>query len=74
MLKANGCDGLLGIDTICQYDWAETSIGEASVVVRSSGSRLDGFVAVAFAFKNDEPSYKVHGKCKRSVQHTSKKN
>lgn len=66
MLKANGCDGSLGLDTMSKYDWAEIKIGEASVVVRSNSNELDGFIGVSFAF-SDDPEFRVHGSVEGTI-------
>lgn len=51
------------------------NIGDASVVVFSDSDKdcpQDGFIPVAFAFKEDEPKFQVHGKCKKDHKHTTK--
>ncbi|KDR79793.1 hypothetical protein GALMADRAFT_61902 [Galerina marginata CBS 339.88] len=75
VLATSGCDGLFGIDTIAKNAWAEMTIGNASVVVPSNGSDTfdgDKFIPVAFAFSEDEPKFKVHGRCGSNHRHTSK--
>lgn len=73
LLQDTDCHGSLGIDTVPQHDWAEFSIGEASVVVRSNNVPLTDFVPVAFVFDQDKAGYRVVKNCKKGIRHTSKK-
>ncbi|KAL2060465.1 hypothetical protein VTL71DRAFT_9496 [Oculimacula yallundae] len=76
VLSSTGCNGLFGIDTIAEKDWSEMKIGEASVVVpnNNDGNHFDKdmFIPVAFRFDKEEPKFKVHGKCKKDHDHSSK--
>jgi len=78
VLSSNGCDGLFGIDTIAQKGWSEMKIGDASVVVPSNDGNngndynQDKFIPVAFMFDEEEPKFRVHGKCKKDHNHSSK--
>jgi hypothetical protein len=75
VLALNGCDGLFGIDTIAKSAWAEMKVGDASVVVpiNDGDSHDQGkFVPVAFAFDEEKPKFRVHGKCGKNHKHTSK--
>lgn len=75
VLALNRCDGLFGIDTLANSAWAETKIGDASVVVptsRTDGYDQDRFIPVAFAFDEEKPEFRVHGKCGKDHKHTSK--
>lgn len=75
VLALNRCDGLFGIDTIAKSAWAEMKIGDASVVVpiNNGDSHDQGkFVPVAFAFDEEKPKFRVHGKCGKNHKHTSK--
>jgi hypothetical protein len=50
-------------------------IGDASVVVPSNDSETynqDKFIPVAFAFDEEKPKFKVHGRCGIDQRHTSK--
>lgn len=73
-LLAYGCVGVLGLDTRYKCDWAETKLGEASVVVPSHGTGYDKekFIPVSFAFEKDKSGFKVHGKCGKDHRHSSK--
>jgi hypothetical protein len=75
VLASNGCDSLFGIDTIAKGAWSEMKIGDASVVVSSNdsdGYDQDKFIPVAFAFDEEKPKFRVHGKCGKDHKHTSK--
>jgi len=75
VLSMNGCDGLFGIDTIAKGPWSEINIGDASVVVPSNdndGYDQHKFIPVAFAFDEEKPKFRVHGRCKIDHKHTSK--
>ena len=76
VLTLNGCDGLFGVDSLATADWTEMKVGDASVVVPSNDSDdydKDEFIPVAFAFDEEQPKFKVHGKCGRGWhEHTSK--
>ena len=76
VLKKYRYDGLFGLDRRSEYEWAETKIGEASVVVPSHGGESfnqNKFVAVSFAFDKDTPTFRVQGKCgKGEHKHSSK--
>lgn len=75
VLASNGCDGLFGIDTIAKGAWSEMKIGDASVVVPSNDSDSydqDKFIPVAFAFDEEKPKFRVHGKCGKDHKHSSK--
>ncbi|KAM3463499.1 hypothetical protein MY5147_009653 [Beauveria neobassiana] len=75
VLASNECSGVFGIDTIAKNAWAEIKVGDASVVVPSNESTSydeDKFIPVAFAFGDDDPKFKVHGKCGKDHKHTSK--
>lgn len=74
VLKENHCEGLVGLDTLHKHDWAEVSIGDASVIVHSNkaGENSD-FVNVSFAFRANNAKAGVHGRCgKGQNKHTSK--
>ena len=66
ILTQNGVEGMFGIDTMASGAWSEMSIGDASVVVPSNEDddcdRVD-FIPVAFAFDEEKPKFRVHGKC-----------
>ncbi|KAK7393946.1 hypothetical protein QQX98_013268 [Neonectria punicea] len=56
-------------------DWSEMKIGDASVVVPSNDSGdydQDKFIPVAFAFDEEKPTFRVHGKCGKDHKHSSK--
>ncbi|EJP61249.1 3-hydroxybutyryl-CoA dehydratase [Beauveria bassiana ARSEF 2860] len=75
VLASNECSGVFGIDTMAKNAWAEIKVGDASVVVPSNESTSydeDKFIPVAFAFGDDDPKFKVHGKCGKDHKHTSK--
>lgn len=75
VLAENGCEGLFGIDTMAKGAWSEMKIGDASVVVSSNdsdGYDQDRFIPVAFAFDEEKPKFRVHGKCGTDHKHTSK--
>lgn len=76
VLESNKCAGLFGIDTIAKSAWIEMSMGNASVVVPSNASDsfdYDKFIPVAFTFDEENPKFKVHGKCgKGEHKHSSK--
>jgi len=71
-LTSNGCDGMFGLDTISRNSWAEITIGNASVVVPSDGNHHENFISVALEFDNEQPRFRVHGKCGTDHKHTSK--
>ena len=73
VLALNGCDGLFGIDTLAKGPWSEMKIGDASVVVPSNDSVAydqDKFIPVAFAFDEEKPKFRVHGRCGTDHKHT----
>lgn len=75
VLSSNGCDGLFGIDTIAKKGWSEMKIGDASVVVPSNDGNdydQDKYIPVAFTYDEEEPKFRVHGKCKKDHDHSSK--
>lgn len=75
MLAANNVDGLFGIDTLAKDAWSEMKLGDASVVVPSNNSNgfdKDKFIPVAFAFDDDRPKCRVHGRCGSDHKHSSK--
>ncbi|XWW98376.1 hypothetical protein V2A60_006376 [Cordyceps javanica] len=75
VLVSNGCSDIFGIDTIAKNAWSEIKIGDASVVVPSNDSTGyddDKFIPVAFAFGEEDPKFRVHGKCKSNHKHASK--
>lgn len=50
-------------------------IGDASVIVPSNDGNdydQDKFIPVTFTFAEKEPKFKVHGKCKKDHNHSSK--
>ena len=61
-----------GIDTIAAKDWAEATIGNASVVVPCKDEPHERYIPVALAFDNQKPSFRVHGRCGSNHTHTSK--
>ncbi|KAM0200797.1 hypothetical protein ACHAPI_002462 [Fusarium lateritium] len=66
VLIENHYEGLLGLNTIGKHNWAEVSIGQASVVVPTNGENnfnLKDFVDVSFTFDADQSGFRVHGKC-----------
>ncbi|XDG01789.1 hypothetical protein ABKA04_001404 [Annulohypoxylon sp. FPYF3050] len=74
-LSNNKCENLFGIDTLAANSWSELKIGDASVVVPSNDEGTydqDKFIPVAFAFDEEKPKFKVHGKCGKDHKHTSK--
>lgn len=73
VLQEIDCQGSLGIETAGRHDWAEISIGGASVVVRSNNVPLTGYVPVSFLFDKDELGAETKKVCGRDVRHTSKK-
>ena len=75
VLAANNVEGVFGIDTLAKHAWSEMKIGDASVVMPSNDSNdfdKDKFIPVAFAFDNDKPNYRVHGRCNQNHKHTSR--
>jgi len=70
VLTRNQCLGLFGIDTLAESDWLETKIGETSVVMPTNGHNGYDYIPVAFAFENDKPGFKVHGRCGKDHRHT----
>ena len=73
VLASNGCEGLFGIDTLVDNDWTELKIGNASIVVPSNGKdKEETYIPVAFAFDDQKPGFKIHGKCRVNHAHTSK--
>ena len=75
VLALNGCDDLFGIDTIEKSAWVEMKIGDASVVVPTNDSDSydhGKFIPVAFAFDEEKPNFKVHGKCGANHSHSAK--
>jgi len=71
-LASSGCAGMFGLDTISRNSWAEMTVGNASVVVRSTGDEHEDFVSVALEFDSEQPRFRVHGKCKSNHKHTTK--
>lgn len=65
-------NGLFGIDTLVDRDWAELTIGNSSDVVPSKGGESEDYIPVSFAFDDKRPGYRVHGKCGTDHKHTSK--
>ena len=63
VFKAHRCEKLFGIDTLADRDWSKMSVGNASVVLPSSGDNYDknAFVPVGFAFNEDKGGFAVHG-------------
>ena len=74
MLAGNGCDDLFGIDTLAKAAWSETTIGTASVVIPSNNDEVfqDRFLTVAYAFVEQTPKFRVHGRCIVDHDHTSR--
>ncbi|EON69077.1 hypothetical protein W97_08390 [Coniosporium apollinis CBS 100218] len=75
VLKLNGCGNLFGVDTINKGTWVEMKIGGASVVLpdkNTGGLDDDMYIPVTFAFDQQEPTFRVHGKCGVDHKHTSK--
>lgn len=75
MLEKFNCNGLLGVETTRQHDWVEFNIGGASVVVNKGPSSValpTDAVPVTFAFDKNEKGYRVHGQCKKNIDHSEK--
>jgi hypothetical protein len=73
ILALNDCEGLFGIDTLGGENWTELTISNASVVVPSNGrDREEAYIPVAFAFDDNTPGFRVHGRCGTDHKHTSK--
>ncbi|KAJ7126490.1 hypothetical protein C8R46DRAFT_59590 [Mycena filopes] len=77
LLADAGCANLFGVDSVAPQDWAEMSVGGASVVVPYnpgiSASKADeDYISVSYIFDHREDKVRVHGKCKVDHKHTSK--
>jgi len=72
VLVSNDCEGVFGVDTLIEDDWTELTIGTSSVVVSSDGCEREEYIPVAFAFDENKPGFRVHGKCGRDHRHTTR--
>lgn len=75
VVASTGCDDLFGLDTLAESAWLEMKIGDASVVVPGTvpeGYNEERFIPVAMAFSEDDPRFRVHGRCLKGHDHTGK--